>query len=344
MGGDALIQPISADRPCGENLEDTALLASFDAFRVFGHSTLPAPFGTQSKPGEPQATWPDWNQVRTRSAETLTKTKDLRVLAHLAAAFLRTDGLVPFLDMVSVSAQWLEQYPKDVYPLIDEDGIVRRSAFNCFADPFAVIDTLRRQPMVNSRAHGTFTLRDIEIASGAVPPPKGEAPPDKERLAAAFAEMALDELVRLADAVAAALAGVKRIETVTLETVGPDAVPSFEVLTTALTRMDKFLRGERATRGNGHAEMADPQADPTADSQEAGAPIMMLSSIKTRQDAVRALDAVSEYFQQYEPSSPVPLIIERAKRLVSKSFLEVLADIAPDAVAQARNVGGVKQS
>ena len=37
------------------------------------------------------------------------------------------------------------------------------------------------------------------------------------------------------------------------------------------------------------------------------------------------------------------ILIDRAKRLVSKNFLEVLADIAPDAVAQARAAGGLSQ-
>ena len=55
-----------------------------------------------------------------------------------------------------------------------------------------------------------------------------------------------------------------------------------------------------------------------------------------------ALDAVAEFFRRNEPSSPIPLFVERAKRLVSKDFLEVLADIAPDAVAQARAAGGLK--
>ena len=53
----------------------------------------------------------------------------------------------------------------------------------------------------------------------------------------------------------------------------------------------------------------------------------------SRQDAIRALDAVADFFRRNEPSSPIPLFVERAKRLVSKDFLEVLADIAPDARA-----------
>ena len=62
-----------------------------------------------------------------------------------------------------------------------------------------------------------------------------------------------------------------------------------------------------------------------------------VGAIKSRQDAIRALDAVAEFFRRNEPSSPIPLFCERAKRLVSKNFLEVLADVAPDAV---RGAGG----
>ena len=57
---------------------------------------------------------------------------------------------------------------------------------------------------------------------------------------------------------------------------------------------------------------------------------------------MRTLDAVAAFFRTNEPSSPVPLFIERAKRLVAKDFLEVLRRLAPDALAQAKAAGGVR--
>jgi len=60
--------------------------------------------------------------------------------------------------------------------------------------------------------------------------------------------------------------------------------------------------------------------------------------------AVRALDAVIAFFRKNEPSSPVPMFAERAKRLVSKDFLEVLTDIAPDGLDQAKLVGGIRNN
>jgi hypothetical protein len=38
------------------------------------------------------------------------------------------------------------------------------------------------------------------------------------------------------------------------------------------------------------------------------------------------------------------LFIERAKRLVAKDFLEVLADIVPDAMDQAKAASGIREN
>jgi type VI secretion system protein ImpA len=40
----------------------------------------------------------------------------------------------------------------------------------------------------------------------------------------------------------------------------------------------------------------------------------------------------------------VPLFLDRAKRLVSKSFLEVLQDIAPDTLTEVKKISGVKSA
>ena len=62
--------------------------------------------------------------------------------------------------------------------------------------------------------------------------------------------------------------------------------------------------------------------------------------ISTRKDAVKALEEVCDYYESNEPSSPLPLLIRRAQRLASKNFLDILRDLAPDAVAQAEALGG----
>jgi type VI secretion system protein ImpA len=321
---EALVQPIAADRPCGEDLEDTPLLASFDAFRVFGHSA----------PHDPA---PEWSAVASRATEALCRSKDLRLLAYLGSAVLRTDGLPAFAETLTVASQWLETYWKDTYPRIDEDAILRRNALNCFADQMAILDGLRRLPLANNRQHGTFSLRDIEIASGLVPA-DGETPPDEARINAAFGAMSREAITKLQESVGRAQTAVTRITAKMRDDGGRDAAPSFDPLSSQLSKIDRVLRTQLALRGDGPESNGDGEG---GDGDRAGGPSIS-GVVRSRQDAIRALDAVSTFFRNNEPSSPVPLILDRAKRLVSKSFLEVLADIAPEALGQARSAGGLK--
>jgi type VI secretion system protein ImpA len=299
-------------------------MSSFDAFRLFGQST----------PLDPV---PDWGEVKSRALEALARSKDLRLLAHLSAAVLRTEGLTAFTETLTVAAQWLERYWTETFPQVTEDTVLRQSALNCFADRMAVIDGLRRTPLVTSRQHGSVTLRDLDLAGGEVQLREGEARPDQAALSAALAAMPAEELTPLHAGAAAGLAALKRLDGRMREAAGSDAAPDFSNLSMQLQRIERVLATQSAARGSNSdvpAEAAPSQA------AAVGTP----GAIRTRQDAIRALDAVSEFFRSTEPSSPIPLIVDRAKRLVSKDFLEVLADVAPDALGQARAAGGIRQS
>jgi type VI secretion system protein ImpA len=318
-----LVQPITVGSPCGESLEDSPLLTAFDSFRLFG----------QAEPLDPT---PDWGEIKNKALEALTRSRDLRVLAYLGTALLRTDGFPAFSETLEIAAKWLETCWSEVHPQVTEDVIGRRSALNCFADQMAVIDGLRRFPLVSNRVHGTFSLRDIEIATGQIPPKDGEARPDAERIKAAFSAMADEELAGLYNSVVRAAAAIKSIDGRMRDAAGSDATPSFEALSGQIAKIERALSAQLALRpgARGAAE---------ADGGETAADGAAVGAIRSRHDAIRALDAVADFFQRTEPSSPIPLFLARAKRLVSKDFLEVLADVAPDAVPQARAAGGLRQ-
>jgi type VI secretion system protein ImpA len=323
--GEELLQAIAPDRPCGDDLEDTALLASFDTFRVFG----------QSAPHEPA---PEWTAIRAKAAEALCKSKDLRLLAHLASAVLRTDGLPAFAETLTIASRWLEMYWRDTYPRIDEDGIFRRNALNYFADPIAIVDGVRRAPLIRSAQHGTYSLRDIEIAAGLVPA-DGKSPPEQARIDAAMTAASREDMTRLHETVVGGLAALTRIDARMNED-GVNAAPSFQPLSSQLAKIDRLLRKHLVPA----VEAGDADAPAGGDGvapqvQTRGAAVGV---IRTREDAIRALDAVADFFRRHEPSSPIPLFVDRAKRLVSKDFLEVLADIAPGAVPEAKSAGGIK--
>ena len=335
QGEEALIEPIAADKPCGDNLEDTELLASFDTYRLFGQSRpLDAPAEADEKRVPKPAESPEWIAIRDKATEALRKSKDLRLLAFLGTALLRTDGVPAFAATVHVASQWLDTHWAQVYPLVDEDAILRRNALNCFADPMAIVDRLRRMPLVISRQHGKFSLRDIDIATHQMPAAEGETPADENAINAAFDTMPLEQLTLLHDSVATAIGSARKIESTMREAAGSDSSPTFDQMTAQLAKMNHTLSARLAARTGIAAEGGEAAGD--------GGGSSISGVVKSRQDVVRALDAIAAFYRQTEPSSPIPLLLDRAKRLVSKDFLQVLEEIAPDALATARAAGGLK--
>ena len=336
--GQALLQPISPEQPCGVSLDDSILLSSLDALRLFGQARSPeAPPDPEGEERELSKARPplEWDKIRADALDGLNKSKDLRLLAYLGTALLRTDGLPSFATVLTTASQWLETYWPQVYPALDEDAIARRNALNCFADPMAVIDRIWRLPLVTSRQHGRYSLRDIEIARGQAAPGPLESKPEEAAILNAFKELSLEDLTALDASAAAASGALTSIDARMRSEGGPDVAPDFGPLVTQFAKLGRVCKEQLASRGE-----ASGEAEAAGDGS--GQAAFRAGAINSRADAIRALDAVAEYFRRNEPSSPIPLFVDRAKRLVAKDFLEVLADIAPDALSVARSAGGLK--
>ena len=48
------------------------------------------------------------------------------------------------------------------------------------------------------------------------------------------------------------------------------------------------------------------------------------------------------YYKSHEPSSPIPLLLERAKRLVNADFLTIMQDMAPQGIDNVHLIGGIE--
>jgi len=322
-----LLAAIVAEHPCGEDLEDTQLLASFDGYRLFG----------QSAPLSPET---DWREIRDRSLEALEKSKDFRLLTHLAAAVVRTEGLSEFTQTLAVAAQWLADWNDEVFPRVDDDAILRRNALNGFADRMAVVDGVRRASILSHAQLGTVSIRDIEMASGEITPAEGETVSvDEAQLSALLAASSVEDLKALAEQLGGGAKSLNDIEEAMRSKGGSDAAPDFTALAAPLARTHRLVSEHLATRTPADDGVAGGDGTGVAAAGAVG-----VGAIRSRQDATRALDAVAAFFRTNEPSSPIPLLLERAKRLVAKDFLEVLAELAPEALAPAKAASGVRDS
>lgn len=322
---ESLSEPVSAEAPCGVDLEDTQLLAGFDAYRLFG-SDIPLAADTQ------------WREIRDRSLEALATSHDFRLLAHLAATVVRLEGLIPFCTVLTIADRWLGENWDLVFPRIDEDAILRRNALNSFADRMAIVDAVRRTPVLSHRQLGAFSLRDLELATGQLAAGETDAnAPNSAQIEAILTGADPAEIVSLSQALTAGMAALRNIVATMQTRAGFESAPDFDPVLRPLSRIDKLLQE--------HAPAGAAAPSGAATGPEGGSAAMATSfatEVNSRQDAIRALEAISAWFRAHEPSSPVPLLLDRAKRLVSKTFMEVLADIAPDGVVQARLIGGLQ--
>lgn len=313
-----LAGPVSPENPCGLSLDGTPELAALDAYRIFGLLVAP--------PEEP-----DWRELRNRSLTVLEQSRDLGVLAHLTAAVLRTDTLVEALAIFPLMHTWLTGHFDHVHPVIDEDAIARRNALNCFCDRVAIIDPLRRLPLLTHPQVGPLSLRDIDIATGVQTNPDPDSEPRLEsEVTTALQQTDAQLLNRIAERSASAIQTLNAVQELIREKCGESGVPNFDAIKIQLERIHRFISPRI------------PQVAASGGSTPASVDIAVSpgNAIRSRREAVQALEAVASYFRNNEPNSPVPLLLERAKRWISMDFIALLADIAPDALEQARRVTG----
>ena len=113
-------------------------------------------------------------------------------------------------------------------------------------------------------------------------------------------------------------------------------------LTSVLQEIRKEIQPKLASHPNA---VAEDIASSSGETEGANGPQSGLApfagAIRSREDVIRVLDNACEYLARHEPSSPVPLLLQRAKRLMVKDFLQIIQDLAPDALSAVAKIGGV---
>ena len=352
MDLNALLAAREAEGPSGENLE-----YDFD----FMQMQIAAQPGEERQAGSAfiPAKEPDFDNVEQRALSVLARSHDLRAAVILAGAVLNTSGLRDFADAIAYIRGCLEHYWETCHPLLDADDDndpqMRINAVQGLAEvgsvmaaPTQVMVGLRRMPLTASRTFGKLTIRDIQIAYGEVPPPENTKPAfDKAAVTAAFVDTGKD-------AVAATLALMRAVQTDVKAIDGVFAVktpgkgPDLDELKKLLQQIVRHLAehagaGPVAKAAEGAPLVDEPDAAPAApaarrgEGSSGGVP----GVIETSDDARAALDQVIDYFRRFEPSSPVPVILERARRLVGADFLTIMKDMAPAGVDNVMMIGGI---
>jgi type VI secretion system protein ImpA len=299
---------------------------------------------------------PDWKDVEEQALALLDRTRDLRVLTHLAVARLHLAGFADFTGMLSsirelLTAAWQEVHPQ-LDPEDNNDPTLRANALLRLAHPSFVLRHIRDLPLANSPRLGRFSWRDIALATGVL-----EAEPDQERPSEAMIRSAFQDsdMTRLAELRAATLVAAEQATAIaaifddrTGYGTGPDFQPLTKLLNELIRDIDRYVVFPTTSQDAPPAQVSEPMAAMTPVPPQAAPQIhaggsgeaARFAPVRSRGEVILLLDLVCEYYERYEPSSPLPMLLQRARGLVDKNFLEILRDLAPDGLTQAQTIVG----
>lgn len=325
-----LLTPVSADAPSGEDLEYDASYLELERVaqgqpeRQMGDSVLAA---------EP----PDWRAVREMACQLCSRTKDLRVAIYLVQSSIALDGLPGFAQSLGLVRELLAQYWDDLHPQLDaDDDNDPTFRINALAGLNAetILRLLREAELIRSRAFGPVSVRAALNASGLLS--FASETLSSEQLSAAFRDCEEERLDSLRATLNEILGALGEIETLVSSKVGSrqgvDLQTLAQVIKQMLLVMSEHAPSSSASQSADMSESADQQQD--------GSAPRVSGEVRSRDDVLRALDKIIEYYARHEPSSPLPVLLSRARGLVDADFATIVRNLIPDGFSQFENLRG----
>ena len=336
-----LLTPLPGAQPCGPDLSDRS---PFEELERLLKGKPEIEVGSVKKVAEA----PDWRDLKARSAEYLAQSKHLRAAMIFCGSSLQTGGLAGFRDGVQLVRGLVEQYWPTVHPPLDvednNDPTQRLNILGALNAPrgtlrpdiqqwLGIIDYLYATPLCRPKGAAPITL-DLAIAAhrsqeGRTEGQGNEGTPglDLVQLAKAFRGAPGSEVETNLAAVCEALEAITAIDQFLAQTLGANNSISFEEIRKVLQEIQGVLKAHQPGAA-APGTPADPAASDSATSGAGGTTAMQIGgSIRSREDVLRAIDAICEYYRQAEPSSPVPYLLRRAQKVAQMNFVQSMQEL-----------------
>jgi type VI secretion system protein ImpA len=157
-----------------------------------------------------------------------------------------------------------------------------------------------------------------------------------ETVMAAFRETPIQRLKPLAAAVGESADHVAAINTILASRVGEGDAPDLSRLSKTLREIagmisqygslqERAPAGESAGAGSAGSQSGVAMAsDPSS--------LAVPGEIRSKRDVQVSLEQICGYFERNEPSSPIPLLLKGAQRLLPMNFIEIMKFLDADAL------------
>ena len=324
---------VSQLSPCGENMEyDPRMMALEEDIvgkpeQQMGDSIIPA-------------TPPNWKDILKNAASLLEDTRDLRVFIYWTAAQLAREGLSGLYEGLQHILYFSTEAWDELWPVPDDGDVQERLSAFALLSPMAgsfdadmtVVQLLLDQKLCFSHAVGSYSLRDIREAQ--------ETGNEEARklIRAAYLDSPEAELEKVKTCIDNILQCLRDIrECYDNHGMG---TPDLRMITDIVKEMQLFYKSQPAEQPEAPAPTVSeaPSASVSAAPAAAAGPVAAVpvalpaaapGVINGRQDAIRTMKALCQWFEENEPSSPVPYFLKRAIRCVGANLFDIVEDLAP---------------
>ncbi len=326
---ETLLAPVSDDNPVGEDL-------AYDSER----QEIEAAFERTASGGSANDGDVDWRAIVKLIEQQSARTKDI----WLAAYLIRAGASMAQLATVATGADYLaglvETYWDKVHPQIDEYGFQgRKTPVESLTRIGEFLGPLRNIILIRHPRLGEYSSADIERFSRG-----GDSEDGYGMFRAALQETSAEDLEAVAAQLDAIKASLGRADKVMTANSGGETSVNFQPTYDALAGIRKALAGFLPSgvgdSGGTAAEAGGENLGHGSGTSSGGGRSSMGApgSIESREDVMKALDAIADYYRRREPTSPVPLALKRAREWVTLDFMAVLEDIAPNSMEEAKRV------
>ncbi len=334
---DDYLKDIDPDNVCGDDLQyDPVFIELEQAIKGKPEQQM----GDTVVEAEP----PNWRDIKKKSEALLTRTIDLRVLVCYLRALIALEGFSGLQDGLTLIKTAIETRWDTIHPQLDPDDdndpTERINVLMSLCDHETLLKSLQQTPLLESKLLGRFNFRDLSIASGKSTATSNEKAVNQATIDGAVQDCEIGHLQQTFEAITSSLESINQLEALVTDYVGVSEAPSFTELRVFLKESKSFLATALEARGIGDDEPI------TEEAYEEGEAVSVLSTksisgaINNNQDVIKTLNLVCDYYKKNEPSSPIPLFIERAIRLVGMNFMDVLKDLAPAGIDEAKFILG----
>ncbi len=321
---DALTTAVSEGQPAGPDL-------SYDAARQDIESAFEKSVSDDTSGGVEV----DWRQVIGKILMQAEQTRDIWLAVYLMRAGAKAGQLETVENGAALLAGLFEGQWETVHPQLDDYGFQGRNGpCESLTRIGEFLGPLRNVVMLEHQRLGKYSGADFERFRT-----NGDSEQGFGMFRALLEETSDDDLQALIDRFTGITDAIRRADSVLTANSGGDTGTNFQPTYDAIGQITRSIASFLRAPSESGSDILYEGGDATHESRGGeNSSASFGGSVNSRQDVLRAIDSIADYYARKEPGSPVPFALRRARDWVSLDFLSVLEDIAPNSIEEARRV------